>query len=211
MFPGNDLTGFCENPSKGVLLECEKQYRLYEVGGVVKIFITFSRTPSVVFRAMSESHKNWNPEIDTFNVKNKIGSENSVFIYEKDKSKRFLYRERDFFFLRHCFVLEPENKKERSFMIERSIDSIHQPPFMTVARGEKELIWCVVGNCAEKECLLIVEGLIKGGGYMNANEDKTNTINYFKKLLQLDNYLKQVELVRMSQDGVCSRTTGSSA
>jgi hypothetical protein len=35
-------------------------------------------------------------------------------------------------------------------MIEKSIDSIHTPPFMTVARGEKELIWCVVGNPDEK-------------------------------------------------------------
>lgn len=43
---------------------------------------------------------------------------------------------------------------------------------MTVARGEKELIWCLVGDADEKECLLVVEGLIKGGGYMNAGEDK---------------------------------------
>ena len=57
-------------------------------------------------------------------------------------------------------------------MIEKSIDSIHNPPFMTVARGEKQLIWCVTGNPQEKQSMLIVEGMIKGGGYINASEDK---------------------------------------
>jgi hypothetical protein len=144
----------------------------------------------VVFRGISESHKRWNSEIDTFNIKNKIGSENSVFIYQKDKSKGFLYRERDYFFLRHCFNVDEEDKKSRLFMIEKSIDSIHNPPFMTITRGDKELIWCVMGSRQEKECLLVVQGIIKGGGYMNANEDKESTIRYFKKLLVLDNYLK---------------------
>lgn len=47
---------------------------------------------------------------------------------------------------------------------------------MTVSRGEKELIWCVVGNRTEKESMLIIEGIIKGGGYMSASHDKENTI-----------------------------------
>ena len=103
----------------------------------MKIFITLNRSVDTVFRAISESHKHWNPEINTFNIKNKISSENSIFVYQKDKAKGLLYRERDYFFLRHCFNLIPESKKERIFMIEKSIDSIHNPPFMTVARGEK--------------------------------------------------------------------------
>ena len=47
----------------------------------------------------------------------------------------------------------------------------------------------------------MIEGLIKGGGYMNASEDKDNTVKYFKKLLQLDNYLKEIELAKPSKDG----------
>ena len=47
----------------------------------------------------------------------------------------------------------------------------------------------------------MVEGLIKGGGYMNVAEDKDNTVKYFKKLLQLDNYLKEIELAKPSKDG----------
>lgn len=43
---------------------------------------------------------------------------------------------------------------------------------MSVARGEKELIWCIIGDPDEKECLLAVEGLINGGGYMNAQDNR---------------------------------------
>jgi hypothetical protein len=32
------------------------------------------------------------------------------------------------------------------FIADKSIDSINFPPFMTVARGEKKLIYCIVGN-----------------------------------------------------------------
>jgi hypothetical protein len=56
---------------------------------------------------------------------------------------------------------------------------------MTVARGEKNLIWELIGAPDEKECLLVVEGLIKGGGYMNSNEDMDVTTRQLKKLLQL--------------------------
>ena len=56
---------------------------------------------------------------------------------------------------------------------------------MTVARGEKELIWCLIGRPEEKECLLIVEGLIKGGGYMNNSDNLEMTIKHHRKLLQL--------------------------
>ena len=57
-------------------------------------------------------------------------------------------------------------------MLEKSIDSINNPPFMTVARGDKELVWCVLGKPEEKECMLVVEGMIQGGGYMTVVEDK---------------------------------------
>lgn len=71
----------------------------------------------MVFRAISESHKYWNPDIDVFTVKNKISSENSVLIYQKDKSRGFLYRERDYLFLRHCFSIENLEGRHRIFMV----------------------------------------------------------------------------------------------
>lgn len=150
MFPDKNLEQFCQTPLNGNLIESENHYRIYEVDGVIKIFVTMKRSLDVVFRAMSEPHNYWNSEISVFNVKNKISSQNSIFVYQKDKSKGILYRERDFFYLRHCFSLGEQDKKHQIFMIEKSIDSIHNPPFMTVARGEKQLIWCVNGNKEEK-------------------------------------------------------------
>jgi hypothetical protein len=138
-------------------------------------------------------------------IKNKIGSENSVLVYQKDKSRGFLYRERDYLFLKHCFSVEDLDNRHRIFMVEKSIDSIHTPPFMTVARGEKDLIWELIGKPEEKECLLIVQGLIKGGGYMNASENLEMTIKHHKKLIQLDTYLKQTEYSKTSEDAAIFR------
>jgi len=48
--------------------------------------------------------------------------------------------------------------------------------------------------------MLVVEGLIKGGGYMNANDNRETTVKHFKKLLQLENYLKQKEYSKINQE-----------
>lgn len=53
LFPKVDLTNFAENPHNGILVECEKQHRLYQVDGKVKIFITIPHSISSVFRAIS--------------------------------------------------------------------------------------------------------------------------------------------------------------
>jgi hypothetical protein len=116
----------------------------------IKLFVTLAHNLSVVFRIISESHCAWNPEIDIFTIKSMISSENSVLAYQKDKSKGFLYRERDYLFIRHCFSIDLRDRKKRVFMVEKSIDSINTPPFMTVARGEKDLIWCVIGGAEDK-------------------------------------------------------------
>ena len=36
---------------------------------------------------------------------------------------------------------------------------------------------------------------------MNISQDKETTVRYFKKLLQLDNYLKEIELNKTYKDG----------
>lgn len=72
---------------------------------------------------------------------------------------------------------------------------------MTVARGDKKLIYCIYGNQDDKESMLIVEGLIKGGGYMNTGNDKEMTIKFFKKLLGLQCYLKEKKFIHGDQKG----------
>ena len=69
-------------------------------------------------------------------------------IYQKDKAQGLLYRERDYLYFRHSFSKRPTNSSEKNkiFVVDKSIDSLSFPPFMTVARGEKQLIWCIYGN-----------------------------------------------------------------
>ena len=50
-----------------------------------------------------------------------------------------------------------------------------------------------------------MEGLIKGGGYMNFNEDYESTIKNFKKLLMLESYIKQIEYTKISQNNLLFR------
>lgn len=85
-------------------------------------------------------------------VKTKISSENSALIYQKDKAQGLLYRERDYLFFRHSFSVKPSNPNDKAkiFIADKSIDSISFPPFMTVARGEKKLVYCIVGNVEDK-------------------------------------------------------------
>ena len=110
---------------------------------------------SLIFQANGSESMGWNDDIDILTIKTKISSENTVLFYEKNKPQGILYRERDFLFLRHCFSIT-EFKQKNTFIIDKSIDSIHQPPFMTVVRAEKQLLWGLIEKESGKECILIV-------------------------------------------------------
>lgn len=107
------------------------------------MFTVFPYSKSLIFEAIVSEAMGWNDEIDTFTVKTKISSENTVLIYEKNKAQGILYRERDFLYLRHCFSVL-NMKQKNTFIIDKSIDSIHHPPFMSVVRAEKKLIWGLI-------------------------------------------------------------------
>ncbi len=47
--------------------------------------------------------------------------------------------------------------------------------------------------------MLIVEGQIKGGGYMNVANDKEMTIKYLKKFIALENFLKEKKFINGDQ------------
>lgn len=93
-----------------------------------------SHSKTKIFNAISSNSKLWNSEVDVFQIKTKISVENSALIYQKNKALGFLYRERDFLFLRHCFS-KIIDKHQATFIIDKSIDSVNHPPFMTVSRG----------------------------------------------------------------------------
>jgi hypothetical protein len=47
--------------------------------------------------------------------------------------------------------------------------------------------------------MLILDGQIRGGGYMNATNDKEMTIKFFKKVLGLESYLKEKKFMNGNQ------------
>ena len=51
-------------------------------------------------------------------------------MYQTNKPYNKFYRLRDFIYLRHVFI-----HKGNTFMIDKSIDNMNYPPFMTLVRG----------------------------------------------------------------------------
>lgn len=64
-------------------------------------------------------------------------------------------------------------KYNNSFIVDKSIDSIHLPPFMTVVRAEKQMIYGLFEKPDDKNsCQIVVEGWMLGGGYMNMVQNR---------------------------------------
>ena len=54
-------------------------------------------------------------------------------MYMKTKPYNRLYRPRDFLFLRHVF--REEGEKKFSYIIDKSVENMNYPPFITIVRG----------------------------------------------------------------------------
>lgn len=67
---------------------------------------------------------------------------------------------------------------------------------MSVVRAEKRLIWGLIEKENKKQCILVIEGWIRGGGYMNQAQNKDMTIKYMKKLNNLKGFLKQLSFTQ---------------
>ena len=141
---------FADTPVNSSLLHCDSEYRVYELPSAkedealtLKFFTVLPYPKSLIFQAIATETMGWNDEIDIMTIKTKISTENTILFYEKNKPQGILYRERDFLFLRHCFSIS-DLKQKNTFIIDKSIDSIHHPPFMTVVRAEKKLIWGLI-------------------------------------------------------------------
>ena len=63
-------------------------------------------------------------------LKTFIHSENSAVMYQLNKPYNRLYRARDFVFIRHVF-----SSNEKVYMVDKSIEHVNYPPFLTIVRG----------------------------------------------------------------------------
>jgi len=57
-------------------------------------------------------------------------------MYRNLKAYNKFYRARDFIFIRHGF-----SHKNMVYLIDKTIDNINFPPFMTLVRGEMSIVW----------------------------------------------------------------------
>ena len=62
-------------------------------------------------------------------------------MYQTLKAYNKFYRPRDFIFVRHAF-----SHKGNFYLIDKSIDNINYPPFMTLVRGEISIVWGIMQN-----------------------------------------------------------------
>ena len=67
-----------------------------------------------------------------------IKSENTAVMYMKLRNYNAVYRGRDFLFLRHAFKIG-----KNVYIVDKSIENLEYPPFITIVRGEILAIWCL--------------------------------------------------------------------
>ena len=105
------------------------------------MFFSVSLTPAELFPILTgiEQIPKWNHEIESINVKNLIKSENSAVMYMKLRNYSKTYRGRDFLYLRHVF-----NSGDVVYIVDKSIENLSYPPFMTIVRGEYTAVYALI-------------------------------------------------------------------
>jgi hypothetical protein len=68
------------------------------------------------------------------------------------KNYSAIYRGRDFLFLRHIF-----KSGDNYYIVDKSIENIDYPPFITIVRGSLTCVWCLTLDETTKKGLLFVD------------------------------------------------------
>lgn len=106
-------------------------------------------------------------------IKTMIASQNSALVYLVLKAYNKLYRPRDFIFIRHVF-----KNNGILYMVDKSMDNINYPPFMTIVRGDLNIIWGIYKNQNNSTYELIGDINIINAGYLNSQQQLNLTLKY---------------------------------
>lgn len=100
---------------------------------VFRLETTLSFTKNQVIKHLCEiqHEKLWNSTVNESQIKWNITTENSAIVYRKQKSDSEWFKERDFLFLRHLFLID-----NSAFIIDRSIEHPYFIPFQTIHRAQ---------------------------------------------------------------------------
>lgn len=104
-------------------------------------------------------------------------------MYQTLKAFNKFYRMRDFVFVRHAF-----SHNGNFYLVDKSIDNISFPPFMTLVRGEISALWGIFKDQEKKQITLSGEFSIVNSGLLNNQQEKNLSLKYltgFKQLLKV--------------------------
>jgi hypothetical protein len=92
-------------------------------------------------------------------------------MYQTLQAYNKFYRCRDFIFVRHVFM-----HKGNTYMVDKSIDNINYPPFMTYVRGDIMAIWGIFK--AEKNYEVFADITLNNLGLLSVEQETRLTLNY---------------------------------
>lgn len=105
-------------------------------------------------------------------------------MYQTLKAYNKFYRMRDFVFVRHAFA-----HNGNFYLVDKSIDNINFPPFMTLVRGEMSALWGIFKDEDKKQITLTGELTIVNAGLLNSQQENNLSLKYlngFKQLLKVN-------------------------
>ena len=104
-------------------------------------------------------------------------------MYQTLKAYNKFYRMRDFVFVRHAFA-----HNDNFYLVDKSIDNINFPPFMTLVRGEITALWGIFKDEEKSQITLSGEFTIVNAGLLNSQQETNLSLKYlsgFKQLLKI--------------------------
>lgn len=112
-------------------------------------------------------------------IKNILKSENVSIVYQKNKAMSKIYRGRDFIFIRHVFKMN-----NNLYIIDKSIENASYPPFLTIVRGDLQIIYSIIQNNNGHTIAADVE--IQNQGYINDSQNYCLSMLFLKGLFGID-------------------------
>lgn len=121
-----------------------------------------------------------NENIEEQTTKTLLRSENSAILYQTLKAYNKFYRMRDFVFVRHAFI-----HNGNFYIVDKSLDNINFPPFMTLVRGEISAVWGIIQDEKSQELKLVGDFVIVNAGLLNDQQEANLSLKYLNGFRQL--------------------------
>lgn len=147
---------------------------------------------TLIFQTLTrvENYTKWNPAVEEALIKSILRTENVAILYQKHKAMNKVYRARDFVFMRHTFKMD-----NNLYFLDKSIENASYPPFLTIVRGDMQIVWGIIKK--EKGHLIVCDVEMQNEGYINKSQNHSLSMLYLKGLVGVQQYLKSGENVEI--------------